>query len=155
LRVGPQDQRQSRFRFVHSLYQKYLYTRLDAVRRAYLHERCGNALEEFYGDAAAEIAVQLAWHFEQAGLVEKAVHYRHSAGDRAWSLGAVDEAIDHYARGLSNLALAPHSPERGKQERALQIALVTPLNIARGLGNPATHRALLRAYELCQVEGEQ
>ena len=69
-RVG--QQRLSLFRFQHNLFQKYLYNNLNPVDRAYFHEDVGTVLEELYGDHADAIAVQLAWHFTEADLPEKA-----------------------------------------------------------------------------------
>jgi DNA-binding SARP family transcriptional activator len=75
-------QRLSRYRFRHDLFQKYLYDGLDQVERAYLHEDVGNALEQLYGEHAGEIAVQLARHFQEARITEKAVAYLRQAGER-------------------------------------------------------------------------
>ena len=80
-RVG--EQRVSRYCFRHNLFQKYLYNSLDEAQRAYLHEDVGQTLEVLYGDQVAEIAVQLGRHFEQAGLVEKALKYLRLAGEHA------------------------------------------------------------------------
>jgi ABC-type oligopeptide transport system substrate-binding subunit/DNA-binding SARP family transcriptional activator len=96
--------RLSRYRFRHSLFQRYLYDGLDPVERAYLHEAVGEALEVLYGEAeaaeeeVASITPQLAWHFQEAGIAGKAVGYLHQAGDRARGLYALQEAIDYYQR---------------------------------------------------------
>lgn len=65
----------SRYRFRHYLFQKYLYSRLDPAERVYLHEAVGLALERLYGEAAGELAVQLARHFQEAGLAGRAIGY--------------------------------------------------------------------------------
>jgi adenylate cyclase len=80
-RVG--QQRLSRYRFRHYLFQHYLYHNLDELERAYLHEAVGLALEALYGEQTEPVAVQLARHFEQAGLTEKAGRYLRQAGDQA------------------------------------------------------------------------
>jgi hypothetical protein len=51
--------------------------------------------------------VQLARHFEQAGLTGKAVNYLLQAGKQASRLSANEEAIVHLTRGFfsSNLIL--------------------------------------------------
>ena len=68
-------QRLSRYRFRHILFQKYVYQQIDDVERTYLHEEVGVRLESLLGDGASEAAVQLARHFDEAGLAEKAVGY--------------------------------------------------------------------------------
>src|SRR4029434_7765859 len=77
------QQRLSLYRFRHQLFQHYLYHNLADMERAYLHEAVGSVLEAIYGEQTEPVAVQLARHFEQAGLREKAVTYLLQAGTRA------------------------------------------------------------------------
>ena len=89
-------QRLSRYRFRHTLFQRYLYNSLDAVERAHLHAAVGNTLETLHKgqtEAMAAIAGQLAWHFQEAGMAVKAIDYLRQAGDRAVRLCAYQEAI--------------------------------------------------------------
>lgn len=53
------------YRFTYSLYQTYLYERLDPVRRASLHREVAEALDRLHATAADAAAVRLAWHREQ------------------------------------------------------------------------------------------
>ena len=147
-------QRLSRYRFRHILFQRYLYNRLDEVERAHLHEDVGNVLEALYGGQTEEVAVQLARHFQEAGISEKAVAYLRQAGDRAVRLSANEEAIAHFTRGLELLKTLPDSSERAQQELSLQLALAAPHQAARGYAAPETGRAYARAYELCQQMDE-
>ncbi|MCD6290322.1 MAG: AAA family ATPase [Anaerolineae bacterium] len=91
----------SGYQFRHFLIQRYLYRRLDGVERAHLHERVGNALEALYGDRAGEIAAQLARHFVEAGLAEKACQYLFLAGNQACRLHAYQEASSYFQRALA------------------------------------------------------
>jgi tetratricopeptide (TPR) repeat protein len=92
--------RQSRYRFQHILIQRYLYGSLDEVERVYRHEAVGHALEARYGGRVAEIAAQLARHFEVAQLPEKAAFYHEQAGDQARRAAALAEAADCYQAAL-------------------------------------------------------
>ncbi|TEU21724.1 MAG: hypothetical protein E3J21_01880, partial [Anaerolineales bacterium] len=150
------SRRVSRYRFRNYLFQKYLYDNLDQVERAYLHEDVGNVLEELYGDQASEIAAiapQLAWHFQEAGIAEKAIHYLHQAGERAVELSAYQEAIAHLTRGLALLMALPDSPERAQQELALQLALGMGW-LSTSAPAPEVEKAYIRARELCQQMGK-
>ena len=102
LRSG--QQRLSLYRFRHNLLQKYLYHELDPAERSYLHEDVGTALETLYDQEAAGVAVQLARHFVEAGLSDKALRYLRLAADQATARYAHREAADYYGRAL---ALAP------------------------------------------------
>ena len=159
VRLGPQ--RVSRYRFRNYLFQKYLYDSLDQVERAYLHEDVGNVLEQLYGDQAPEtaaIAPQLAWHFLEAGIVEKAIRYLHQAGDRAVQLSAYQEGRTHLDRALALLRSLPDSgnpaqrQERAQQELALQLSLGTAW--MGDIPGPEWANAFTRARELCQVTGQ-
>jgi adenylate cyclase len=88
------------YRFQHHLFQKYLYNSLDEAERAYLHEDVGRVLEALYGEQTDEVAVQLARHFLEAGLTDKAAHYLGRAGELAAARYANEEALAHLSRAL-------------------------------------------------------
>ena len=144
----------SRYRFRHILFQLYLYNSLDDVERGYLHQAVGNELEQLYGEQTEAIAVELARHFEQAGLLPKAIGYLQEAGNRAVRLSANTEAIAHFDRALALLETLPETIERDRQELALQIALFAPLAGAKGYGAPELGRTYARAQELGERAGE-
>ncbi len=99
-------QRLSRYRFRHNLFQRYLYTSLDEVERAYWHDAVGNELEELYAQRPEKleaIAGQLARHFHEAGDKEQALKYYILAGDRDVRLYAHKEAIQHLQTALDLL----------------------------------------------------
>jgi predicted ATPase len=178
------SRRVSRYRFRHYLFQKYLYDTLDQVERAYLHEDVGNALEELHGVHAGErtalaatagvahvtataatagtsaVAVQLAWHFQEAGLPEKAIHYLHQAGERAAQLSAFQEGIAHLARALELLVALPDPGDaqsrlaRAEQELDLQLSLGRVYMSSDDRPIPRMIEAYTRARELCQQTGK-
>ncbi len=147
-------QRLSVYLFQHILFQKYLYNSLDKVERAHLHEQVGNILEALYGEQTEDVAIQLARHFLEAGIVPKAVEYLHKAGTRAVRLSASDEAIGHFKKALELLRRLPETAERDQQELVLQLALAVPLQAARGFGAPELGRSVVRARELCDRMGD-
>jgi adenylate cyclase len=160
-------QRVSRYRFRHNLFQQYLYDNLDQVERSYLHEDVGTVLETLFADRASgtaeaasttAVAVQLARHFEESGITEKAIRYLHQAGDRAVQLSAYREATAHLTRGLELLVALPDPGDaqsrlaRAEQELALQISL--GLAWKWNIPSPEGEKILTRARELCQQTGE-
>jgi tetratricopeptide (TPR) repeat protein len=156
-RLDPGGQRLSLFRFQHNLFRTYLYNELSEAERAYLHEDVGNALEALYGNQADEVAVQLALHFEKAGLDEKARHYLQKAGEQAAARYANEEAIAYFTRALEmtseadlekrfELLLLREKVYSIKGNRDLQHADIESLkNLANDLGeNQKLVVALLR-----------
>ncbi|MFN8454075.1 MAG: AAA family ATPase [Anaerolineae bacterium] len=152
-RVG--QQRLSFYRFRHYLFQHYLYHHLAEAERVYFHEAVGHELERLYGEQTEEVAVELARHFEAAGLIAEAVHYLHQAGSRAVRLSANEEAVGHFNRALALLQTLPESPERNRQELALQIALGAPLTITKGYSSPELEQTSNRALKLYQAVSAQ
>jgi DNA-binding SARP family transcriptional activator/tetratricopeptide (TPR) repeat protein len=146
----------SRYRFVHALFQEYLYGHLDAVDRAHLHREVGAALEDLCRDdevALAQASPQLARHYEEAGLILEAARCHLQAGRWAAKLVAYEEAVAHLERGLALLeGMAASGPRREllRLELRLCTALGTPVMLQRGWQAPAFARALARLSDLIQ-----
>ena len=145
----------SRYRFRHILFQKYLYSNLDEVERAHLHEQIGTALEELYGEQVEDAAnpVHLALHFEKAQIIEKAIHYLHNAGKRAVQLSAYKEGIAHLTKGLNLLEKLPDSAKRDRQELDLLLAVGIAWQGSLGAQPDEVKNAFTRARELCKKVG--
>ena len=152
MRLG--RQRLSLYRFRHNLFQRYLYNHLGQTEREFFHEDVGRVLEELYGDRTEEIAVQLARHFQEAGIAEKAIDCLLQVGNRAIRMSANEEAIAHITQGLALLETLPDTPARAQQELALQLALSVPLAITKGFADPEVEQAYTRARELCGLIDE-
>jgi adenylate cyclase len=146
--------RLSRYQFRHNLFQKYLYDRLGQAERAYLHEAVGNTLETLYQNQTEEIAVQLARHFQEAGLMDKAIDCLLQAGQRATRLSANEEAIGHINQGLVLLKSLPDTLGRAQQELTLLLALSRPLTRLKGYSAPDVEQTYRRAWEICQQIGD-
>jgi len=94
-----------RYQFTHSLVQETLTQELSTARRARLHARIGETLEEMYSNSIEAHAAEIAHHFAEAESVlgyEKLVHYSLLAGERALAAYAYEEALAHFQRGLSS-----------------------------------------------------
>jgi DNA-binding SARP family transcriptional activator/predicted ATPase len=148
----------SSYRFQHSLFQRYLYSSLDEVERVHLHEQVGNALEELYGvqeqrTFGADIATQLARHFQEARIPDKAIQYLYQAGERAVQLSAYQDGLVHLTKGVELLTSLPETPARAQQELDLHITLGKAWSGTKGYGLEVK-QAYTRARELCQQLGE-
>ncbi len=146
-------QRLSHYRFRHNLFQQYVYGNLPENERTYLHEDIAFALETMYGKEAKSIAPQLAWHFEQAGNIEKALEYLLLAGRQAQALGSNQEAIVNYERGLAIISQIPSTPELIPTELAFQASFGLSLLPVEGFASERVKVALAQALELCSQVG--
>jgi predicted ATPase len=139
-----------RYRFRHILFQNYLYHSLDPVERAHLHEAVGKALEELFEEETEQMAVTLAWHFQEAGVIDKAIAYLLQAGEKAKRGSANEAAIAHLTQALELLEATPETPERTQRELDLQIALGVPLVLTKGHAAPEVEATYGRARELSE-----
>jgi len=152
--VGDGHERLSTYQFHHFLFQKYLYDHLDPVEKARLHETTGKALASRVGEGASEMSVQLARHFEAAGILDKAVDFLLHAGNFAIKLAANDEAGRHFAHGLALLDDIPATLEQAQRELALQLGLGTAYQLKDGYGSSEAQHAYSRALDLCARAGD-
>ena len=143
-----------RYAFIHALYQQVLYDRVPAGERVALHLRTAERLERGYGERAAEIAGELAVHFERGRDFERAVRYRRQAGEHALHQHAYGEAAQHVTRAVDSLRSLPDSREHTQQKLALQVTLGTALTATQGYAAPEVARTYAQAWELCMQMGD-
>ena len=98
----------SRFSFVHALVPASLVEGLRALQRRRLQRRAAIAFESLRPD---DFEV-LAYHFIEAGQLDKGIHYLLQAGDRARVQYAHEEAIESYRAAIDYLK------EKGQLEKA-------------------------------------
>jgi predicted ATPase len=137
-RVG--NQYLSQYRFVHALFQQFLYNELGTGERRIMHGEVAEAMEQLYAEDSDEIAVQLTRHYLEAGDDEKTVEYAISAGDQAASSYAYAAARGFYAQALTALWRLPETPEN--QRRRVDTVL-KQVQVSSKSANPAENLARL------------
>ena len=142
-----------RYRFVHTLYQHVLYSRLSEGRRVRLHRQLGERLEAAYGAQARMIAAELSVHFEMGRDYRRAIQYNEYSAQTALQRYAAQEALTHLETGLALLRHLADAPERATLELRLQTSLTVPLMLTKGAVAPETERAYTRARDLCLQVG--
>ena len=123
------------FGFEHALVRDTLLQGLGVARRAQLHHRAAEALEQLYREDPEPELAEIAHHFLEAatdGGAERAVDYAARAAARAMRQFAYEEAARLYARAKDVAASLPADERRA-------------CDLAQGLGE-----ALMRAGD---VEG--
>jgi class 3 adenylate cyclase/tetratricopeptide (TPR) repeat protein len=141
-----------RFTFIHALVEHALYEALGRTRRARLHRRVAEALEEQCGDEPGERLGELAAHWAAAVVssdIAKAMNYARRAAERALEKLAPDEAVRWYR---SALELYDQAPSADRSERC---ELLIGLGEAqRQVGDPAYRQTLLGAASLAEELGD-
>ena len=144
-----------RYRFLHALYQNVLYERIPEARRVQVHRRIAERKAAAYGGRSAEIAAELAMHFEHGRAYQQAIHYCTQAGQHAFvQHQANEEALLHLEKGRELLVHLPDSPARAEQELQLLPVLSLLLMLTKGYGTPEVEASNARALELCRQIGD-
>ena len=87
----------------------------------------------------------LARHYTEAGLIEKAVSFWRTAGQRSLERSALAEATAQLTRALDQIGSVPSTSSLRRQEINLQVALIDPLLHVKGYAAPETKAAAERA----------
>lgn len=122
--VSEMSGRPGQFSFTHALIRKAIYEGIGVTRRARLHHRFAEALEELSPREPGPHLAALADHWTLSGLPEArltAVGYSRRAGDWALDNLAYEEAAAHYQRALG--ALTPDNCDERPQHCDLLLAL--------------------------------
>jgi class 3 adenylate cyclase/DNA-binding winged helix-turn-helix (wHTH) protein/predicted ATPase len=141
--------------FKHVLIQEAAYQSLLKSKRQQYHQQTVRIMEQHFPEIADTQPELLAHHYTEAGLPAQAVPYWQRAGQLAIERSANVEAVSHFTKGLELLKALPETPERPRQELALQLALGAPLRMIKGETAPEMEGVYTRAYELSQQVGDQ
>jgi DNA-binding SARP family transcriptional activator len=135
-----------RFRFVHALINQTLYEALGTTRRARVHHRVAEALEDLYGADPGEHVGELALHWRMATVAidaRKAADYAFRAGQRALDSLAPAEAAKLFADALELL---------GPIDDAERCRALIGVGKAQQLtGDPAYRKTLLDASRIAST----
>src|SRR5262245_29886858 len=142
---------QATYTFKHALIQDAAYESLLKSTRQQHHQRIAQVLEAQFTATVDQQPELLAHHYTKAGLVEKAVHYWHHAGQRASERSAHVEAIAHLRQGLALLQTLPETPERTRREIDMLNSLGVSLIATQGYAAPAVGETYTSAWQLCQA----
>ena len=117
------EQGANAYDFSHGRIRDVAYGDISPARRRLLHRRVAQALETLESDGNGALAVQLAHHFEYAGMVGEAIHYLQQAAATARRLSAHRESIAHLDHGIDLLHSLPATTATLERELDLQMAL--------------------------------
>jgi predicted ATPase len=103
----PDGTRSAFYVFAHGLYREVLYQRQSVSRRARRHTRIAERLGELFAGREANVAQEMAMHYEAAGNWSRAVGVLRSAAWQARQRRAHGEAtalLEHALRAAENLS---------------------------------------------------
>jgi len=130
--------------FKHAVIQDVAYNSLLLQRRKALHQAVGEAIEELYPDRLEEHYTELAHHFSQGEVWDKAFLYWRHAGARAFARSALREAMACFEQALTALPRVPEN--QAQREQAIDLRL-DMRNVLIALGDFRRMFALLSEAE--------
>jgi len=139
--------------FKHALVQDAAYGTLLREPRRALHARIAETLESQFAEIAENQPELLARHCTEAGLIEKAVSFWRTAGQRSLARSALVEGAEQLKRALDQIATLPATPDLHGEEIKLRVAFANALALtgnfvdgkehydrALAIYDPAEHR---------------
>ncbi len=142
--------------FKHALVQDAAYGTLLREPRRALHTRIAETLEGQFAEIAESQPELLARHCTEAGLIEKAVSFWRTAGQRSLARSALLEGVEQLRRALDQIATLPATPALRGEEIMLHVAFANALALtgdpvggkehydrALAIYEPAEHRPLM------------
>jgi len=148
------EQNANVFDFTHDKLREVAYAEVSAPQRRLIHRRIAQSLEVLRADDLDAVSVQLAAHYEQAGLLEQAIPYYQQAASRTQNVFAHDEAINLLHRALMLLNMLAQSSQRDEHELTLQTSLGTSLVSLKGYAASEVMEVYIRARALCEQLGK-
>ena len=142
------------YNFKHALVQDAAYSTLLESRRQQMHARIAQVLEQQFPGTGETQSELLAHHCTQAGLIEKAIVYRHRAGRQAMTRSAMVEAVVQLTQALELTGSLPSGADRDQQELDVQITLGAAFIATKGFTAPEVKMAYERARELCRQRAD-
>jgi predicted ATPase len=100
------------YQFIHSLYREVLYRECSQASKVRFHQRIGQALEELWNGDRADIASELARHFQEGRDYVRAVQYLRLAAENAAQRCAYREAVAILETALEAAARMPEAIRR-------------------------------------------
>ena len=138
--------------FKHALVQDAAYESMLKSKRAELHARIANVLQQHFPELAANQPEVLAHHYTSAGLNSDAIPYWMSAATVAFRRSALAESAAHANQGLKIVLSMQESRERDVLESRFQTLLGNVYTQLLGLAAHETESAFARAAVLCRAE---
>ena len=115
------------YMFKHAITHDVAYGSMLLSHRRHLHELAAKAIESLFPDRLEELSATLGYHYERAGIAERAASYLGRAAERARATFANAEAIGFYESALRQIT---------SKDDAASVQMVARLS--EGLGDVLT-----------------
>ena len=138
------------YAFKHALTQEVAYHSLLSERRALMHQRVGNAIEDMAAAHLEDHLASLAHHLPPlSSNSEKAIHYLRLAGEQASRRSANVEALELLQAALQLIGKQPDDPARWRIELETLVQIGAVLIASKGYAAAELQQGFARMFQLC------
>ncbi len=137
------------FTFKHGLVQDAAYNSLLRTKKQRIHGLVAEAMESRLSTDGQEQPEIVAFHYNAAGLVTKAITQFQAAAQLFIGRSAIAEAIDQLHHALELVEQLPPSKERDRKELDLLLLLGTGLTMSKGWATAEAEEVYGRAHDMC------
>ena len=141
----------TRYVFLHALYQQVFYQRLTVPQRVQHHRRAARWAESSRASGDPIAAIELASHYERGHQALPALKYYGEAAGHALAHFAPMEAMNLTSMALKLLPRCPESPERMEAELSIVHKRGLSAGQMLGIGAAETLASFERAQTLCDA----
>lgn len=117
------EQGEGQYDFSHDKLREVSYSEMNQTKRHMVHEKIAHGLEEIHHADLESVSSQIAFHYENAGRMEKAVQYYELAANVAQRVYALEESTRLLNRALMLLRTLPENKTREHQELSMRLVL--------------------------------
>jgi len=136
------------FSFLHTIFQNYLYAKLNENEKKVLHTKIADQLELLYYNNTQIYLYKLAYHYRLSNDNQKAIEYLIKAGKYALKLNAYKESLTQFDYALEILNSMPTSQSNKRLQFDIQILRATVLKATTGWVSKETILAYEEALKL-------
>ena len=140
------------YRFKHVVVQEVSYRILTLKRRKENHKNVARAIERLHEERITEYFEQLAFHYREADIVDKAIEYLGYAAVRSAGLVMIGRAIDQYRAAVALLDGSELDDEKKRARIGYSLKLG---RLAAAFPSPEVYSILLRSHRLSLEIGDE
>ncbi|REL33779.1 hypothetical protein DYD21_10255 [Rhodohalobacter sp. SW132] len=141
--------------FSHDKLREVAARTMTNTRKRYLHKQIAGAIDALHSHNLNAVSSRLAFHYDRAGMVEKAIAWYQTASEHAREIYANEESEMLLKRAVEMLNELPEGDERNRLERDLQTGLVLTLFHIKGYGADEVLEACDRIFSLSENLNER
>jgi len=146
--------RSGAYDFSHDKLREVAASTMTNTRKRYLHKQIAGAIETLHSNNLKAVSSRLAFHYDRAGMVKKAIACYQTASEHARDIYANEESEMLLKRAVELLKQLPEGEERNRLERDLQSGLVLTLYHIKGFGSDEFLDASSQVFSISEILDE-